>query len=488
MSAYASDALLLSFYGDDITGSTDAMDALARSGIETVLFLDPPDPETVAAEFPEARAIGIAGRSRSMTPTEMDDELTRAFSALEALDTPLVHYKICSTFDSAPDVGSIGRAIDIGADVFETNPVPVVPAAPPLGRYVVFGNMFAADIDDVYRLDRHPTMSDHPVTPMDESDLRRHLGKQTDRSMELVDVRALKDGVKTAVERFDEAVIDGPGVIFFDTLTEDDARTVGSVIWTRYVRRRLSRTDGNIESESDDTAKAALSRNTDGPPSFVVGSSGFQYAMADYWESAGIISASPAFDPLPAVDQLVVMSGSASPLTATQIDAAMAAGFADIHINTAALVDSSTADDERERIISVTLDALDSGDSVVIYAAHGPADEAIEATVRRAETVADPPEDVGRYIAKQQGELLRTILDDADVDRVVVAGGDTCGRVIPMLDIYALQTRFPLAPGTPMCRACADTRRFDGLEIALNGGQLGDEQYFVRARDGAADW
>jgi hypothetical protein len=29
-----------------------------------------------------------------------------------------VHYKVCSTFDSAPHIGSIGHAIDIGARIF----------------------------------------------------------------------------------------------------------------------------------------------------------------------------------------------------------------------------------------------------------------------------------------------------------------------------------------------------------------------------------
>jgi uncharacterized protein YgbK (DUF1537 family) len=36
--------LLLAFYGDDFTGSTDAMEALAISGYRTVLFLEPPTP------------------------------------------------------------------------------------------------------------------------------------------------------------------------------------------------------------------------------------------------------------------------------------------------------------------------------------------------------------------------------------------------------------------------------------------------------------
>jgi uncharacterized protein YgbK (DUF1537 family) len=31
---------LLAYYGDDLTGSTDVMEALASNGVETVLFMD----------------------------------------------------------------------------------------------------------------------------------------------------------------------------------------------------------------------------------------------------------------------------------------------------------------------------------------------------------------------------------------------------------------------------------------------------------------
>lgn len=34
--------LLLSYYGDDFTGSTDAMDAFTTAGLPTVLFVTPP--------------------------------------------------------------------------------------------------------------------------------------------------------------------------------------------------------------------------------------------------------------------------------------------------------------------------------------------------------------------------------------------------------------------------------------------------------------
>ena len=134
--------LLLAFYGDDFTGSTDVMEALTRAGIRTVLFLESPSPEQLQ-HFEGLQALGVAGVSRTMSPAEMDTELYPVFQQLRALGTPIVHYKVCSTFDSSPSVGSIGHAIDLGQQIFKSPFVPLVVGAPVLGRYCVFGNLFA---------------------------------------------------------------------------------------------------------------------------------------------------------------------------------------------------------------------------------------------------------------------------------------------------------------------------------------------------------
>src|SRR5689334_1501424 len=105
--------LLLSFYGDDFTGSTDVMEALASHGIETVLFTRKPSGDEFKP-FAGYQAVGLAGTSRSQTPEWMDANLPGAFAWLKSLGARFCHYKVCSTFDSSPTVGSIGKAIDIG--------------------------------------------------------------------------------------------------------------------------------------------------------------------------------------------------------------------------------------------------------------------------------------------------------------------------------------------------------------------------------------
>ena len=64
MSSPLPDGPLLAFYGDDFTGSTAVLEALAFEGLRTILYLEEPDAEMLAKAGP-CRAVGLAGLSRS---------------------------------------------------------------------------------------------------------------------------------------------------------------------------------------------------------------------------------------------------------------------------------------------------------------------------------------------------------------------------------------------------------------------------------------
>lgn len=453
--------LLLSFYGDDFTGSADAMEALSLNGVRTALFLAPPSPEELRGRFAELQAVGVASVSRTMTPQQMDDTLPEIFGKIKELGAPLFHYKVCSTFDSSPGVGSIGRAIEIGQKIFDSRFVPLVVGAPPLGRYCLFGNLFATVGDTTFRIDRHPTMSRHPVTPMDEGDLRIHLSKQTKLPSVSFDILQLTGTPAEVDRRFDDLLNnprnefgkDEPTIILFDVL--DDARLAeaGRLIWTRREPK----------------------------PSFVAGSSGVEYALAAHWQNAGMIPKGRASLVSPgAVEQLIVVSGSCSPVTGKQIEWALAHGFSGIELDAARLADAEHASSEREAAVRKSLNALAAGRSVILHTATGPDDPRITKAER---TSAARP--LGKRLGEQLGLILRELLEKTQLRRAVVAGGDTAGFTTRQLGIYALELLAPIAPGSPLCRASSHHAALDGLEIALKGGQGGKEDYFECVRRGA---
>jgi uncharacterized protein YgbK (DUF1537 family) len=440
---------LLTFYGDDFTGSTDAMEALTLGGVPTVLFLAPPTPDFVAERFPHVRALGVAGISRSMSVDRMTAELPPIFDALAAFKAPLFHYKICSTFDSSPAVGSIGRALDLGIRAFHADVVPLMVGAPTLKRYVAFGNLFATIGDETYRLDRHPTMRQHPITPMDEADLRLHLARQTDRPIGLIDMRHLATP-EALHSRWQHLLAEGCQVMLFDTLDEHHVLTIGGWLWGLCQER----------------------------PAFVVGSSGVEYALTSHWQHTGDIARPGAVHSVDPVLQTVVISGSASPQTAAQINWALANGFQCIRLDGAALVDPNRADEARAAALAQALAVLGSGGSPLLFSTLGPDDPAIPATRDAMTALGIAPQSVGERLGSQQGLLLRELLDRVPLRRVCVSGGDTCGHAARKLDIYALEYVMPIAPGSPLCRARSHQTAFDGLEISLKAGQVGQPDYF----------
>lgn len=453
--------LLMAYYGDDFTGSTDSMEALALGGVRVALFLEPPRPETLQGRFTGLQAVGVAGISRSLSPDRMEHELRPKFRQLKALGASICHYKTCSTFDSSPQVGSIGYATDIGWEVFEPSFVPVIVGAPALKRYVTFGNLFATAGSETFRLDRHPTMSKHPITPMDEGDLRRHLARQTQKSMALFDLLHLA-GEDEQLDRHLQALLQAqPQIIFFDTLDNSHLAKAGRLIW-------------NVAAgQSDKTL-------------FVVGSSGVEYALTAHWQRLGLVTRPEPFRSPGAAEQLIVISGSASPGTAGQITWALENGFTGIHLNTLALIDPELAEAERATTVRQALETLATGRSVVLYSAYGPDDPAIAATNQRLRDLGGQTGDLGRQLGEQQGRILRTLVEVTGLRRICVAGGDTSSYAAQQLGIYALEMLVPIAPGAPLCRASSHDARFDGLEITLKGGQVGPPQFFGQIQAGQA--
>jgi 3-oxoisoapionate kinase len=92
--------------------------------------------------------------------------------------------------------------------------------------------------------------------------------------------------------------------------------------------------------------------------------------------------------------------------------------------------------------------------------------------------------DAARTVGAVLAEVMRQLLDRVDLERVVVAGGDSSGEVASALDIEALTVTAGLTPGAPLCRAWSRNPRRDGLEIVLKGGQMGDASFFGLVKDG----
>ena len=446
------DGLLLSWYGDDFTGSAAVMEALTFGGVPSVLFLRAPTREQLV-RFPEARAIGIAGTARAQTPHGMRDELPPLFEALAALQAPVFHYKICSTFDSSPEIGSIGAAVEMALPSFGGSWHPMLVAAPPIRRYQAFGTLFAAVGGVVHRLDRHPVMSRHPVTPMPEADLRLHLAQQTRRRLGLIDLLALRgDGGEGALAAAQAA---GEEIIFLDTVDEQDLIAAGRLIWENRGQRLLA-----------------------------IGSQGVEYALLAYWRDAGLLPETQAAGSAGKVEPLLAVSGSVSPVTAGQLAWAEAHGFVVLKLDPVAALDSASARREIERLVGEALRWLGEGRSVVVCSARGPDDPAVAEFQRAVAQGQGQSARANAAIGEALGTVLSRTLAETGLKRAVILGGDTSGYASQQLGIYAFTALAPTIPGAALLRAHSADPRHQQLELALKGGQMGSPDYLGWIRDG----
>jgi uncharacterized protein YgbK (DUF1537 family) len=419
--------ILLAFYGDDFTGSTDALEFITRAGAKAVLFIEPPTTEQLQ-QFPQLDVIGVAGKTRSLSPGQMKEILIPAFEQLKASGAKQVHYKVCSTFDSSPAVGSIGKAIDCGAEVFQNKLIPVLGGAPSLGRYCVFGNLFArmgiGSNGKIYRLDRHPSMSKHPVTPADESDLRLHLGKQTTKKTGLIDIIQLEQ----PIEQWNDAVTDEE-VVLVDAMYESQLIKIGE--WMNGL-------------EDDKTL-------------FSVGGSSVEAALGNYWNEKKVLNPVTEWKHPGKADSLLVISGSCSPVSAAQIEWAKANGFAEVVLDAVRIVNENTIDEAIGDHVAKLLQQK----NVIVHTG-----------VKELENLSS--EKLGTAL----GSIAKQAVINSKVKRVVVAGGDTSSYAARAMEIDAVEMIAPLVSGAPFCKAYSKNENINGLEVNFKGGQVGGENYF----------
>ncbi len=420
---------LYGWYGDDLTGATDTLAAIARRGQRAFLFLSVPSAQHLAAVGP-LDAIGIAGAARTMNPGEMRRALPPIGRFFSERGIRLLHYKCCSTFDSAPQVGNLAAAI-VALRPSVTNPiVPILGGQPSLGRYCAFSNLFATAGDRVHRIDRHPTMSRHPATPMHEADLVRHF-----ESLGLPAVARIHWPSITSTDldaAWGTAAAGSPPAVLFDVLDSTHLAVIGKLLRREAVAR----------------------------PTLVVGAS----SIAEAWFAPSAVE-SPKTDM--GEGPVFALIGSLSPVTRSQVAAARS--YLILQIRPEDICGSAA---QRAAVADEAVAVLARGRNVMVSTAPlaGPAPEALVPG-----------------LAEASAALVDDVLRRSGVRRVAIAGGDTSTLATSALGFWGLAYHGLASRGTTVCRGRSDAASRDGMLLMLKGGQMGDEDVFDAFAGSAQD-
>ena len=407
---------------DDFTGATDLASMLARSGVNVSLRIGVPlsTPENTA----EIEVIAL--KTRSISASKAIEESLSALKWLKEAGAKKYFFKYCSTFDSTSE-GNIGPVSEALMNELKVDQTIYCPAFPENGRSIYMGNLFVGQ-----KLLSESSMKDHPLTPMNDSNLMRLLSAQVSRRVGLADRIVVNSGVNSLKEKL-------------ISLKEND---VPHVI-----------VDAVADTDLDTIASACQDMD------FITGGSALAMPLAEFYKASGKISANDnSFMNKKLNTGSIILSGSCSEMTIIQVKNFIQRGAAAFQLDPIDLAENG---------IKKVLDWLSSQDftkNIIIYATSDPD------TVKKVQ--AELGVDMAGKIVEQGLSECAIAARELGIKNFIIAGGETSGAITKALNIRQLDIGIEIAPGVPWTFS---GKRNNQIALSLKSGNFGSEEFFTEA-------
>ena len=415
-------AVLLGAIADDFTGATDLCNTLVRRGMRTVQLIDVPTPGT---NIPDAEAVVIALKSRTVPAAEAIAKSLAALTWLKTAGARQILFKYCSTFDST-DAGNIGPVAEALMSALDTDFTLFCPAFPEAGRTIYRGYLFVGDV-----LLSELGMRDHPLTPMRDPSLARVLQRQSRGRVGLVPAAIVSRGAAAIRGAFAELRRQGFAHAIVDAIEDRDLEAIG-------------------EAAADFK--------------LITGGSGIALGLPENFRRRGLLDGGAA-DSLPAISgAAAVLSGSCSTATLAQV-AYMKERAPAFTVDPIAVAEGG---DVAQQALAWAKPLL--GEQPILISATAPPEKVAEAQSRLGR------ERAGAVVEESLAAIARG-LAAAGVRRFVVAGGETAGAVVQALGVTGLRIGRQIDPGVPWTASLDEP----ALALALKSGNFGAPDFFLRA-------
>jgi len=407
---------------DDFTGATDLASMLARSGVNVSLRIGVPlsTPENTA----EIEVIAL--KTRSISASKAIEESLSALKWLNEAGAKKYFFKYCSTFDSTAE-GNIGPVSEALMNELKVDQTIYCPAFPENGRSIYMGNLFVGQ-----KLLSESSMKDHPLTPMNDSNLMRLLSAQVSRRVGLADRIIVNSGVNSLKEKL-------------ISLKEND---VPHVI-----------VDAVADTDLDTIASACQDMD------FITGGSALAMPLAEFYKASGKISANDnSFMNKKLNTGSIILSGSCSEMTIIQVKNFIQRGAAAFQLDPIDLAENG---------VKKVLDWLSSQDftkNIIIYATSDPD------TVKKVQ--AELGVDMAGKIVEQGLSECAIAARELGIKNFIIAGGETSGAITKALNIRQLDIGIEIAPGVPWTFS---GKRNNQIALSLKSGNFGSEEFFTEA-------
>ena len=418
--------VLLGCIADDFTGGTDLAGMLVKAGMRTVQMIGVPQ-ESLGDDID---AVVVALKSRTAPVEEAIAESLAALRALQKAGCKQFYFKYCSTFDSTAkgNIGPVGEALLQALDSGFTIACPAFPAN---GRTIYKGHLFVGDL-----LLSDSGMRNHPLTPMTDASLVRHLQSQVKGKVGLTEHCTVLKGEAAIRARFKALQAEGCNFAVVDALSNDDLMSIG-----------LACSDMPL----------------------VTAGSGIALGLPQNFRRAGLLADDLVADALPPTGGLrAVISGSCSVATQGQVTAMRVTNPA-FNVDPFELARGSD-------VVGVALEWAASrikDGPVLIYATATP--EAVKAVQAQLGT-----EKAGSLVEEALAGIAAGLVK-LGVGQLIVAGGETAGAVVKALGITGLRIGPEIDPGVPWTVGISKDASKAPLALALKSGNFGTPDFFLKA-------
>lgn len=405
---------------DDFTGASDLAGLLARSGAAVNLRIGvPKGPPSAPFEV-------IALKSRTAPVDDAVDDALAALEWLKAAGAQRFFWKYCSTFDSTAE-GNIGPVSEALMKAIGTQQTIYCPAFPENGRSIYMGNLFVG---------RQPLaespMRNHPLTPMQDSNLMRLLEPQVTTPVGLVDHLTVAKGADAIKSQLQEMESDGTAHVVIDAVADADLLAISTAC-------------------------------KDMP--LLTGGSAVAMHLPALYNADGLLNLEQSeAQTFVTEDKSIILSGSCSAMTLAQVNAYISAGHPNFQIDPL-----KASENDSEEAFN-WLKSQDFTKAPLIYAsAETDAVKQVQSTlgVERAGALIE-------NILAQCGTMAR----DLGARQFVVAGGETSGAVTKALAVNHLTIGKEIAPGVPWTYCHSDDIP---IALTLKSGNFGEVSFFEDA-------
>ncbi|HEX8150170.1 MAG TPA: 3-oxo-tetronate kinase [Pyrinomonadaceae bacterium] len=435
--------LLFGAVADDDTGASDLAGMLAEKGLRTLLVIDLPERHQLEEWGEGHHAVVMAEGTRNLRPAEARARTRSAIRLLKSRDPRAFQLKYCSTFDSTPE-GNIGPTIDAALEELGEEFTVALPALPVNGRTTYKGYHFVHE-----RLLSDSHMREHPLTPMTEANLVRHLSRQTARRVGLAPYESVEAGADELRRRFERLRADGVSVAIVDCLS-----------------------DAHVETVCRASADLRL----------VTGGSAFGQGLPAVWRERGWVEESDARTAtLSSTGHggrgRLVVAGSCSVATRAQNRWFESRGAHAFRVEPRALLG---AEFKRASLVESVRGHLAAGRDCLLYTTDEPSEVARVQSWAAGEGM--DARSFGERLAYALADLVAEVLEGNAASGLVFAGGETSGALCRRLSLGALRVGRNIEPGVPLCYSLGRHR----LPVVLKSGNFGGEDFYGRALEAVA--